>query len=109
MKFKDLINIRSYFFESKLSSIYEPAGVIYTAQYFGIEGNCKKWHIANGERPCTKLKDCQEIYSYNNRNNKKISSSDEEQLIEQLRVQKQQREKQQRWEDDVGPIDGGLD
>jgi hypothetical protein len=97
----------------EVSSIYEPAGITHTAQYFGREGNCKEWHIAKGERPCTKLKDCQEIYSYNNRSNKKISSLDEErQLLEQLKVQKQQREKQERWEsqsyDDIGPIDGGM-
>jgi hypothetical protein len=105
-----LINKSSYLFESKLSSIYEPAGITHTAQYFGKEGNCTKWHIANGERPCTKLKDCQEIYSYNNRSSKKVASSDEEQqLLEQLKVQKQQREKQERRSyDDFEPLGGKI-
>jgi hypothetical protein len=110
-----LVNKRCYSFEGKLTNfsgvnLFEPFGIEHVGQYFGREGNCYDYHIQIGETPRTPLKECEPCEKYHsnthsrNRKHKHVSE-DEEQIIQQL---KQQREKQQRWEDDVGPIDGGM-
>jgi hypothetical protein len=107
---KDLINKRYYFFESKLSSIFEPAHIEHPAQYFGREGNCYDYHVQIGETPCTPLKECEPCQKYHsnihsrNRKHKHVSE-DEEQIIQQL---KKQRGRQQRSHLDMGPINGGM-